>query len=209
MRKFKKWMIVGTTPLVIMAVGVPVAAESSMTSTGQTTTSTTSSETQKAEAAKKLAADKAKVAADRAKLEKDKNKLKEDKLKVCQQREANIDKTMDRIASRGQQRYNEITAIAQRTEKFYTDKGKTLANYDQLVAAVNVKKVAAQAAIDDVKAAKTGFKCDGSDPKGAAASFKTKVQAMDSALKDYRMAVKNLIVGVKSVQGSTTSEGSH
>ncbi len=203
MHKLKRMIVLAGAPLLLLSAAAgPVLAETSMGSTSNTTTSTTSTEAQKTEAAKKLAADK-------ARLERDKNKLQTDKLKVCQAREANIDKRMDHIASQGQKRYNVITTIAERTEKFYTTKGKTLAGYDQLVAAINVKKIAAQAAIDNVKAAKVSFKCDGSDPKGAAASFKTKVKAMDSALKDYRSAVKNLIVGVKSVQGTTSSEGSH
>lgn len=186
MPKYKKIAIIFCAPLLIATAVVPVLAENTSLSGGNV---------QKAEAVKRVA--EANI------------RLKEDKLKLCQGREAHIDNIMDRIGSRGQVRYNVITAAAERTEKFYTDKGKVLSNYDQLVAAVTAKKVAAQAAIDAAKASKTDFKCDGSDPKGAAASFKTKVQAMDSALKDYRTAVKNLIVGVKSVQGTTSSEGSH
>lgn len=141
-------------------------------------------------------------------LEQKKEKLKDDKLKICQKREGHINDNMSTLAIRGQERLDLFTTIAERTETFYKNKGKTLANYDALVTAVGAKKAAAQTAVDAVISNSVSFKCDGSDPKGVAAEFKSKVKAMNSALKDYRSAVKNLIVGVKSVQ-STESEGSH
>src|SRR6185369_3265620 len=105
-----------------------------------------------------------------------------------------------RIATRGQKQLDLFSTIAERTETFYTNKGKTLSNYDALVADVNAKKAAAQTTVDATKTAVTVFKCDGTDPKGAAASFKDALKNEIDALKAYKTAVKNLIVGVKSVQ---------
>lgn len=127
------------------------------------------------------------------------------KLKVCQLREKAIDNIMARIGDRGQKQLDLFTTIATRVETFYTTKGKTLSNYDALVADVNAKKAAAQTAVDTVKADKANFKCDGTDPQGAAATFKADLKLEISALKAYRTSVKNLIVGVKSVQGTTSS----
>ncbi len=141
-------------------------------------------------------------------LEQKKEKLKDDKLKTCREREGHINDNMSSLATRGQERLDLFATITERTETFYKNKGKTLANYDALVAAVGAKKAAAQAAVDAVISSSVSFKCDGTDPKGVAAEFKSKVKAMNTALKEYRSAVKNLIVGVKSVQ-STESEGSH
>lgn len=132
-------------------------------------------------------------------------KLTDAKLKVCQKRETAINNIMGRIADRGQKQLDLFTAIATKTEKFYTDKGKTLSNYDNLLADVAAKKDAAQTAVDAVKGDSVTFKCGGNDPKGAAASFKKVLKSEIDALKDYKTSVKNLIVGVKSVQGSTTS----
>ena len=129
------------------------------------------------------------------------------KLKVCKKRETAINNTLGRIADRGQKHLDLFTTIAERTEKFYVSKGKTLSNYDALVTAVNAKKATAQAAVDTIKADSVTFKCDGTDPKGAAESFKAALKSEISALKEYRTAVKNLIVGVKSVQ--STTEGSN
>lgn len=127
------------------------------------------------------------------------------KLKVCQIREKSIDNIMARIADRGQKQLDLFSSIATRVETFYTNKGKTLSNYDALVADVNAKQAAAQTAVDTVKADKASFKCDGADPHGAADVFKNDLKLEISALKDFRTSVKNLIVGVKSVQGTTQS----
>ncbi len=132
-------------------------------------------------------------------------KLADAKLKACRKRETAINNIMSRIADRGQKQLDLFTTIATKTETFYTDKGKTLSTYDALVADVTAKKAAAQAEVDTVKAVSVTFKCDGTDPKGIAASFKETLKSEISALKDYKTSVKNLIVGVKSVQGSSTS----
>lgn len=132
-------------------------------------------------------------------------KLADAKLKACQNREAAINNIMTRIGDRGQKQLDLFTTIATRAGTFYTDKGKTLSNYNVLVADVTAKKVAAQTAVDTVKADSVTFKCDGTDPKGAVASFKDSLKSEITVLKDYKTAVKNLIVGVKSVQGTTTS----
>jgi hypothetical protein len=134
-------------------------------------------------------------------------KLADAKLKACQHREAAINNKMARIADRGQKQLGVFSKISTRVQTFYTDKGKTLSNYDALVADVNAKKAAAQTTVDTVKATSVTFKCDGTDPKGAASSFKTALKSEIDALKAYKTSVKNLIVGVKSVQGTTTSAG--
>lgn len=132
-------------------------------------------------------------------------KLADAKLKVCQKREKHINDHMQRIAARGQKQLDRFSTIADKTEQFYAKKGKTLSNYDELVNDVNTKKTAAQATVDKVKATSVTFKCDGTDPKGAAASFKDALKAEIAALKGYKTSVRKLIVGVKSVQGTTSS----
>ena len=131
-----------------------------------------------------------------------------DKLKICQNRETKIDGIMGRIGDRGQKQLDLFTTIATRVETFYTKSGKTLDNYDTLIAAVNTAKDSAQTAVDQVKADKANFKCDGTDPSGAASSFKTDLQTEITALKNYRTTIKNLIVGVKSVVGTENSQSS-
>ena len=131
--------------------------------------------------------------------------------KACQVHERVINATMQRIAARGARHMAVFDRIAERVQNFAETKGKKPSNYDALVADVNAKKTAAQAALDEVKSDSVSFKCDGTDPKGAAEGFKSDLKAEIAALKDYKTAVKNLIVGVKSANASTaqdTSEGS-
>ena len=132
-------------------------------------------------------------------------RLTDAKLKACQHREKAITNIMARISDRGQKQIDLFDTIATRTETFYKSKGKVLSSYDSLVADVATKKADAQAAVDSTKSKAAEFKCDGTDPKGVASAFKDNLKTQNDALKAYKTSVKNLIVGVKSVQGSTTS----
>lgn len=132
-------------------------------------------------------------------------KLADAKLKACENRQKAIQNIMARIADRGTKQLDVFNKISERTQAFYTDKGKALGNYDALVAEVNAKKGAAETAVQVVKDSSATFACDGENPKGVVESFKESLKAEITALKEYRTAVKNLIVGVKSVQGTTSS----
>ncbi len=172
-----------SVPTLTMAEGVPV------TSPEQTTGATSAGKTENSSDAREKAS----------------TRLTEAKVRVCQNREKSINNILARIAERGQKQLTLFSSIATRTENFYTKKGKTLSNYAELVARVDAKKIAAEAAVTTVKDSSVTFKCDGTDPKGAAANFKAALKDETAALKEYKTAVKNLIVGVKSVQGTTAS----
>jgi len=134
-------------------------------------------------------------------------RLGDAKLKVCQNREKIITNIMTRMGDRGQKQVDLFTKIADKTQVFYTEKSKISSNYDALVSDLAAKKADAQAAVDKTKAVGVDFKCDGSDPKGVAASFKENMKAQNGALKIYKTAIKDLIIDVKSVQGATLSAG--
>jgi hypothetical protein len=132
-------------------------------------------------------------------------RLQDAKLKSCQNREKAITNIMSRIADRGQKQLTLFSTIAQRTEAFYVKQGKTLSTYDQLVADVAAKQADAQTAVSAVTSQDSTFKCDGTDPKGFVNSFKDSLKSEIKALQSYRTAVKNLIVGVKSVESTTAT----
>lgn len=134
-----------------------------------------------------------------------KTRLSAVKLKVCENREKGITNIMARIADRGTKQLAVFSTIADRTEAFYTSKGKTLANYDTLVANVTTTKTAAETAVNEISTSSTTFSCDASDPKGIAATFKDNLKSEITALKNYKTAIKDLIVGVKSVESTTAS----
>lgn len=133
-------------------------------------------------------------------------RLTDARLKVCRNREKTITNIMARLADRGTKQLGVFNTIADRTEAFYTSKGKTLATYDTLTTNVASTKAAAETAVSDIQSSSTSFSCDASDPKGIVASFKNSLQSEIAALKNYKTAIKNLVVGVKSVQSTTSSD---
>ncbi len=130
------------------------------------------------------------------------------KLRACTERQATIHRIMERTVTRAEKQLQLFSSIAERTQAFYTKKGKVLSNYAALVADVNAKKTAAQNVLNELKTTPATFDCNANDPKGIAQSFKEQVHMVNEALKSYKTAVKNLIVGVKSVQGTTSREKS-
>lgn len=112
---------------------------------------------------------------------------------------------MSRLSDRGTKQLSLFTTIANRVEAFYTKSGKTLVTYNTLVATVNSTKAAATTEVEAVKSTSTGFNCTSTDPKGFATTFRTNVKAEIDALNAYKTAIKNLIVGVRSIEGTTSS----
>lgn len=197
MRKFNELSLTSALLLAVAVVSSPVFAVAAPNAhanaqSAQTTTITTEDST----APESRGAEKEAV---------EHTKLADAKLKTCRKREKAINNVMSRISDRGLKQVDLFTSIATKTETFYTEKGKTLSSYDTLVSDVTAKHDAAQTAVEAVKANSLTFKCDGTDPKGSVASFKGSLKIEIAALKDYKTAVKNLIVGVKSVQGTTSS----
>ena len=143
---------------------------------------------------------KLKAEAEKKKAERQ-GKLDAKKLDLCKKREERIGQLMVRINSRGEKQLELINAIATRVQSYKTDKNLTVANYDALLAEANTAKDEAGKAVDAVKASQTEFKCDGTDPKGAASVFQELMKAQNEALKAYKSAVIKLLVAVKQSQG--------
>lgn len=136
------------------------------------------------------------------------DRLAGDKLKRCRQRERNVTNIMARIVDRSTKQIDLFSLIASRTEIFYARKGKTLDSYSQLVAAVNAARNTAQTDLRTLKNTES-FSCNSTNPKGQVATFQAALQGEIQDLKAFRSAVKNLVVGVKSVQTATSAnEGS-
>ena len=134
------------------------------------------------------------------------NRLTEVKLKLCQAKENAIKKRTGQLTKLAATMQEKFDAIAGRVEEYYTSKvvpsGKTVANYDSLVADIQAKKGAVQTALTTAQNNAGTFACDGNDPKGQLSQFREDMRAVKSALKDYRTSIKNLIVAVHSVTGT-------
>ncbi len=129
-------------------------------------------------------------------------RLTEAKLRVCQAKEKAIKKRTQQLIKLATTMQEKFDAIAGRVEEYYTSKvvpsGKTVANYDSLVADIQTKKGAVQTALTTAQSNAGSFACDGNDPKGQLLQFREDMRAVKSALKDYRTSIKNLIVAVRS-----------
>ncbi|MDB5187187.1 MAG: hypothetical protein JWM07_659 [Candidatus Saccharibacteria bacterium] len=131
-----------------------------------------------------------------------KEKLSATKLQICKDRKAHIDTRVTRISERATKHLALFDSIAERVQAFYVTKGNTLENYDELVADMGAKKAAAETAVEALEAQKGGFDCEGTNPKSAITTYKTTLLDTIAVLKEYRTSVKNLIVGVKSVNAT-------
>lgn len=162
---------------------------------------------QQAEERKQAAQEKAAEAKAKAqaKVEEAKQRLEGQKLKACEAREKRIAATMEQMAKRGENHVAVFTKITDRVKAFYAEKGKTVDNYDALVATVDAKKAAAEQAVASAQSVGGVFSCDSDSPKIASDQFRAAHQSQVAALKEYRTAVKELIVAVKSAQAQTVS----
>jgi hypothetical protein len=133
------------------------------------------------------------------------HRLEQNKLRVCELRKTKISAIMTRSITRAEKQLALFTTISERVKTFYAEKGHTLSNYNDLVAAVDAAKTKAQADLDTLKNT-TPFDCNSEDPKGQVEEFKLGIKTINQDLKDYRTAVKNLIVGVKSVQSTEAKD---
>ena len=145
-------------------------------------------------------------------------RLDDSKLKICKNRELGIGNIMGHISNRAQEQFDFYTSVSARAQTFVTDKKLTVTNYDQLLADIAAKKSAAEAAIAKLKADKTSFKCDGTNPTGTLDMFRADGEAQNQALNAYRTSVRSLLAAIKAaaqtsatspapVTGSTTNNG--
>jgi DNA repair exonuclease SbcCD ATPase subunit len=135
----------------------------------------------------------------KARHEAQQEKLSASQLEICNHREANINNRIMRIGDRSTKYLTLFNSISERAQDFYANKGNTLSNYGELIADVSEKKVAAEAAVGVINEMRASFNCDSANPKSAVDDFKVRLQTAVTALKEYRTSVKNLIVGIKSV----------
>jgi hypothetical protein len=136
--------------------------------------------------------------------------LTEAKLRVCKARENAIKTRSSHLTQLTTTMETKFDAIAARVENYYTSKvipsGKTVANYDALVADIQTKKAAVATALSAAQTDANNFSCAEVSPKEQLAKFRVDMQTVKSALKNYRTSIKNLIVAVHSVTGTDNKE---
>lgn len=136
-------------------------------------------------------------------------RLEAQKLKVCQVHERNIKNRLDSLTRLVTNQENKFASIAARVQNRYTTKlvpqGKTLSNYNALLAEIATKKTAVDSALTTAKTDAANFSCTADDPKALLTQFRKDMQAVKRALHDYRKSVRNLIVAVAGLAGEKLS----
>lgn len=137
-------------------------------------------------------------------------KRDEQKVKRCEVKEkvlTNRINSLNRLVTNIEDKFS---AIVERVKAHYTNKvlptGRTVENYDSYLADIDTKKAAVDSALASAKTNANTFTCDSDDPKAQLTQFKEDMQAVKAALKDYKTAIRNLIVAVKSITGQESSE---
>jgi hypothetical protein len=165
-------------------------------------TKTTIIETPKsAEERKKLVEEKAKAIREQVKTQREeiKTKLTDTRLKACEKRQTAINRVAKNSSTQANKHLGTFQKIEARVKEFYASKNLTVENYDALVATVDEKEASATAAIK--VAGETTFDCATTDSAQPGGVIKGLVQSQHQALKEYRTAIKNLIVAVKQAAG--------
>lgn len=128
----------------------------------------------------------------------------------CEVKEKVLDNRITSLTRLVTNMEEKFSAIVERVKKHYTEKilpkGKTVENYDALLSDIDSKKVAVDATLTSAKTNADAFTCDSDDPKAQLTQFRKDMQAVKSALKDYRKSIRDLIVAVKSVSGQEKSQ---
>lgn len=136
-----------------------------------------------------------------------KARLDEARLKACEARETAISKRMEMLGRLSTNILTKFSNITDRVVEFYESKmvpeGKTLSNYDELIANINAKKEAVSNALSTAQG--STFSCDSDDPKGQLETFRDNMKSVKSALQEYRSSIKDLIVAIRSLNSEAES----
>ena len=145
----------------------------------------------------------------RAKLEEMKKnraeKLDARRLQVCETREEKINSIIQKRSEQATKHLAVFQRIAGRVQEFVSDKNLTIEGYDELVSNIEAKEADAEAAIE--ANSDNTFDCNTVDGAAPAKLPRESFSAVNSALKEYRTAIKDLIVKIKAGQDKTQDTG--
>jgi hypothetical protein len=129
-------------------------------------------------------------------------RLNQVKLRVCQKKQAGIQKRSQNLVRRANLILNLFDRIATRVESYYTDKlvpkGVTIENYNQMVADIDANKAAVKSALTKAETTAKDFSCGMDNPKAQIQAFRQDMLVVIGALKDYKKSVIKLLVAVRT-----------
>lgn len=126
------------------------------------------------------------------------NRLEGAKLRACEAREQAIRTRTSSLIRLNTNMLEKFEGIFNRVDEFYHGKDYQVDNYDALVAQVREKKQVAETTMATVQNTIAGFDCSSDDPKGNLNQFRLGMQNQIRAMNEYKTAIRNFIVAVKS-----------
>lgn len=126
-------------------------------------------------------------------------KLADKRLQACEKRQERINNIFDKATERNTKHLAVIQKIEEKVKAFYVAKNLTSEGYDAAVEKADAAEATAVAAIETSETAT--FDCASTDGTNPGSAIKTAMQARHTALKEYRTAVKDLILVVKKHNG--------
>ncbi|NCU37888.1 hypothetical protein EOL96_02410 [Candidatus Saccharibacteria bacterium] len=131
-------------------------------------------------------------------------RLDEAKQQACERSAQRIQNLFKNVNQRGEGQYNLFEKTQERIRTYYTENELNAENYQQLEANVEQARVAAQNSVQTMVQTSSQFGCDSDDPKGTVNQYKVQVAQKNENLKQYRAALKELLLAVK--QAAQVSE---
>lgn len=128
-----------------------------------------------------------------------KQRLTDQKLKLCLEKSTIIVKRSTQLGEMVTNMEKKFTSIVDGVKGYYVKRELTLVNYNELVAAIETKKNTLLPLVEVAKADVADFSCTGENPSEQLKKYKTDMQAVVTALQDYRKSIQNLIVAIKGL----------
>lgn len=131
-------------------------------------------------------------------------KLADKRLEVCQKRQAQINQIFANATERSQKQLAVFQAIEEKVKAFYVAKNLTSDGYETAAKNADAKEAAAVAAIGASET--VAFDCGTADATKPGSAIKEAMNVRHTALKEYRTAVKDLILAVKQHNGQNRGD---
>lgn len=130
----------------------------------------------------------------------------------CQQREQSIQKRSGQLLRLATNMLEVFERIAERVKTYYltvvVPNGQSLEQYNELLASIDQRKTEVEDALEVAANTASSFDCTDSNPKQQLQEFRQDMQNVKRSLKLYRTAIKDLIVGVRSITGKSSGTAS-
>lgn len=127
------------------------------------------------------------------------NSLEGKRLAACEKRSSKINKILSHGTDHSRKHLAVFQKIEERVKQFYANKNLDVDGYDAAVANADEKEATAVAAIE--ASTSTTFDCANADGAKPGNAVQELMKTRHQALKDYRTAIKELILVVKKGHG--------